>query len=272
MGTWHVNGIPALLPGASNGAPILCIHGAGGTALAWAGARELPPKAAVWVDVLADRLRQVAERRGDRRDRRGAGLRGGTQGRVAPPPGPDPQMLTGNGAAILAELEREWWLQADAAALATIEQPALLVAAADSPPEFHEPIEARAQALPNARTVLVGGGHLIDRPRRTVIAFIEEKLEAGSARTDVSSARDRDLARVRRAGARTTARSLSPTESGSARPSDRAPDEKNGDGRLSRRDPRRSRELRRSRPPEHDQHSRCRGHAGLPVSADETTD
>ena len=47
-------------------------------------------------------------------------------------------MVSGNGPAILAELAGEWWLQADAAALSTIEQPALLVAAADSPPEFHE--------------------------------------------------------------------------------------------------------------------------------------
>jgi hypothetical protein len=51
-------------------------------------------------------------------------------------------MLTGIGAAILAEIAGEWWLQADAAALATIQQPALLVATADSPPEFHAPIEA----------------------------------------------------------------------------------------------------------------------------------
>ena len=85
-------------------------------------------------------------------------------------------MLTGNGAAILAELESEWWLQADAAALGTIQQPALLVAAADSPPEFHEPIEALAQALPHARTALVGGGHLIDPAAPEVIAFIEEVL------------------------------------------------------------------------------------------------
>ncbi len=86
-------------------------------------------------------------------------------------------MLTGNGAAILAEIAGEWWLHADAAALATIQQPALLVAAADSPPEFHEPIEALAQALPNARTALVGGGHLIDPGSPEVIAFIEEELE-----------------------------------------------------------------------------------------------
>jgi pimeloyl-ACP methyl ester carboxylesterase len=85
-------------------------------------------------------------------------------------------MLTCNGAAILAELAGEWWLQADAAALATIQQPALLVAAATRPPEFHEPIEALAHALPNARTVLVGGGHLIDPAAPEVIAFIEEEL------------------------------------------------------------------------------------------------
>jgi hypothetical protein len=52
----------------------------------------------------------------------------------------------------------------------------LLVAAADSPQEFHEPIEALAQALPNARTALVGGGHLIDPAAPEVIAFIEEVL------------------------------------------------------------------------------------------------
>jgi pimeloyl-ACP methyl ester carboxylesterase len=87
-------------------------------------------------------------------------------------------MLTRNGAAILAELEGEWWLQADAPALATIQQPALLVAAGDSPPEFHEPIEALAQTLPNARTALVGGGHLIDPAAPEVIAFIDEVIES----------------------------------------------------------------------------------------------
>ena len=73
-------------------------------------------------------------------------------------------------------LEGEWWLQADAAALATIQQPALLIAAADSPPEFREPIEALARALPNARTALVAGGHLIDPAAAEVTAFIEEVL------------------------------------------------------------------------------------------------
>ena len=56
------------------------------------------------------------------------------------------------------------------------DQPTLLVAAADSPPEFREPVEALAASLPNARTALVGGGHLIDPAAPEVLAFIEEVL------------------------------------------------------------------------------------------------
>ena len=76
----------------------------------------------------------------------------------------------------MPELQGDWWLSADAAALATIRQPTLLVAAADSPPEFHQPVEALAAALPNARTALVGGGHLIDPAAPEVLAFIAEIL------------------------------------------------------------------------------------------------
>jgi pimeloyl-ACP methyl ester carboxylesterase len=84
--------------------------------------------------------------------------------------------LTDNGPAILAELAGEWWLQADRDALATIEQPILMVTAANSPPEFHQGPEAMADALPNARTALVGGGHLIDPASPEVVAFVEEVL------------------------------------------------------------------------------------------------
>jgi pimeloyl-ACP methyl ester carboxylesterase len=85
--------------------------------------------------------------------------------------------MTHNGPAILAEVQGEWWLQADAAALATLDQPALLVAATDSPPELREPTEAMAALLPNARTALVSGGHLIDPAAPEVLAFVEEVLE-----------------------------------------------------------------------------------------------
>jgi esterase len=140
--------------------------------------RELAPAVAAWVDAVADRLRQVAAREGV--DAVAEALICEVAGKDSwrSFPGEIRRMLTGNGAAILAELEGEWWLQADAAALATIQQPALLVAAADSPPEFHEPIEALAQALPNARSALVDGGHLIDPAAPEVIAFIEEVLQS----------------------------------------------------------------------------------------------
>ncbi|MEX2195680.1 MAG: hypothetical protein WD844_10375 [Thermoleophilaceae bacterium] len=66
----------------------------------------------------------------------------------------------------------------DAAAFATIDKPALLVAASESPPEQREMTEAMAGALPNARTALVGGGHLIDPAAPEVLGFIEELLES----------------------------------------------------------------------------------------------
>jgi hypothetical protein len=50
------------------------------------------------------------------------------------------------------------------------------VAATDSRPELREPTEAMAQALPDARTALVGGGHLIYPAAPEVLAFIEEAL------------------------------------------------------------------------------------------------
>jgi pimeloyl-ACP methyl ester carboxylesterase len=257
----RVNGIRLYCEEHGSGAPILCIHGAGGTALTWARAieklaghgrviaydrrgcarsdrpqpyertsigehaedaaallaarasepavvigrsyggtvaidlarrypdrvralvllepdapRELAPAMVTWVNTVTDRLRRVAARDGV--DAIAEALICEVAGRQAWRSFPDEvqQMLSGNGAAIRAELEGEWWLPADAAALATIQQPTLLVAAADSPPEFHEPIEALAQALPNARTALIDGGHLIDPAAPDVIAFIEEVL------------------------------------------------------------------------------------------------
>ena len=135
-----------------------------------------------------DRLRAGRGARRRRRRRRGADHRGGRRGRLA--------LVSRRGAAG-ARRQRarrssrsstgEWWLEADAAATRHDRpQPALLVAAADSPPEFHEPIEAMADALPNARSVLVGGGHLIDPAAPEVLAFIEEVL--GQPQADIASA------------------------------------------------------------------------------------
>jgi esterase len=140
--------------------------------------RELAPAAAEWVDAVVDRLREVAARDGV--DAVAEALIREVAGEDAWRYFPDEvrRMLAGNGPALLAELAGEWWLDADAVALATIEQPALLVMAADSPPEFHQAPEALAEALPNARLARVGGGHLIDPASPGVIAFIEEVLES----------------------------------------------------------------------------------------------
>jgi hypothetical protein len=129
------------------------------------------------VDALADRLRQVAAPEGV--DAVAEALIREVAGKDAWRSFPHQirRMLTGNGAAILAEIAGERWLQADTAVLATIRQHTLPVAPADSSPEFHEPIEALAHALPNARTALVGRGHLINPAAPEVIAFIEEVLE-----------------------------------------------------------------------------------------------
>jgi esterase len=139
--------------------------------------REMAPKAATWIDALASRLREVAARDGS--DAVGEALITAVAGEEAWRSFPEQWqgVLAQNGPAILAELAGEWWLEADAAALATITQPTLLVAAAESPPEFHEPINVFAGALPNARTELVGGDHIIDPAAPQVIAFIEQVLE-----------------------------------------------------------------------------------------------
>jgi esterase len=145
--------------------------------------RELAPAAAEWVDALGDRLRQVSAQAGV--DAVGKALITEVAGEATWRSFPDEwrRVVTDNGPAILAELEGEWWLEADAEELATIEQPALLVAAGDSPPEFHEPIQAIADALPDARSVLVAGGHIIDPAAPEVLTFIREVLGRAQADT-----------------------------------------------------------------------------------------
>jgi esterase len=89
------------------------------------------------------------------------------------------QMFTQNGPALLAELHYVDEALPDAAAFATIEAPALLVAASESPPEQREMTEAMAEVIPDARLVRIGGGHLIDPAGSEVIGFVEEVLESG---------------------------------------------------------------------------------------------
>jgi pimeloyl-ACP methyl ester carboxylesterase len=60
--------------------------------------------------------------------------------------------------------------------LGAIAQPALVVAAEDSPPELAEVSEILASALPSGRLVHVSGGHLIDPAHAAVLAFVDEVL------------------------------------------------------------------------------------------------
>jgi hypothetical protein len=55
----------------------------------------------------------------------------------------------------------------------------VLVAASDSPARFRDPNEVMADALPDARLALIGGGHLIDPAAPEVLTFIEEILRSG---------------------------------------------------------------------------------------------
>jgi hypothetical protein len=48
--------------------------------------------------------------------------------------------------------------------------------ATDSPAAFRQVTEVMAAAIPNARTVLVGGGHLVNPAEPAVLSFIQEVL------------------------------------------------------------------------------------------------
>jgi pimeloyl-ACP methyl ester carboxylesterase len=91
------------------------------------------------------------------------------------------RMFTANSPAILAEFAGGLQ-QVDPAALARIVQPTLLVAATDSPDAFRQVTEAMAAAIPHARTVLVGGGHLVNPAESAVLSFIQEGLVPASDR------------------------------------------------------------------------------------------
>jgi pimeloyl-ACP methyl ester carboxylesterase len=88
------------------------------------------------------------------------------------------RMLIANGPAVLAEL-RGGGLEVDAAALAAIKQPTLLVAA-DSLAPLRDTTYAMAAALPTAQTVLVPGGHMINPAEPAVLDFIREVLAGAS--------------------------------------------------------------------------------------------
>ena len=141
--------------------------------------RELAPELTALIEGLAGRLRTVADRDGV--GAVGEALIGEVAGLDAWRALPDELrgVFASNGRAILAELEGEWWLEATAAALAQVDQPTLVVVAEDSPPAFAKAAEAMARALPRARLVRVGGGHLIDPAGPAVIGFVQRVIAPG---------------------------------------------------------------------------------------------
>lgn len=138
--------------------------------------RELAPAVAEWVDGLTKRLLDVAAQAGVDAVAKALITEVAGENAWLAFPAEIRQLLEQNGPAILAELQGEWWLNADATALTTIHQPVLLVAAADSPAEFRQPVNALAAALPNARTALVAGGHPIGPAAPEVLSFVDEIL------------------------------------------------------------------------------------------------
>jgi pimeloyl-ACP methyl ester carboxylesterase len=145
---------------------------------------EAVPAAAEWARGLGARLRAVAAESGD------AAV---AEALIAEALGPGVwdvlpedlrRLFTDNGPAMLAE-QPAGFLAASAAELATIAQPALLMTAEDSPPMLHEANAALAGILPDARSVRVAGGHMIDPADPAIVAFIQDVL-AGQPRASSS--------------------------------------------------------------------------------------
>ena len=139
--------------------------------------RALAPAAARWVDALGDRLRELAARAGV--DAVGEALVTAAVGAGAWRALPEElrRIVTGNGSGDprRAGGRAGGWRRMPRCSPAASSS-ALLVAAEGSPPEFREATDALAAALPNARTVPVGGDHLIDPAHPAVLAFVAEVL------------------------------------------------------------------------------------------------
>jgi pimeloyl-ACP methyl ester carboxylesterase len=113
--------------------------------------RRLSPEVSRWDEQLAARVEAAAA---EGMDGVGRALLTAVVGEEAWEGFPDEvkEMFTDNGPAILAEL-RGGLLDVDPSALASIEQPTLLVAGTDSPDPFRRGTELMAAAIPNSRKV-----------------------------------------------------------------------------------------------------------------------
>ena len=134
------------------------------------GVLHLDPEAKRWEDELNGRLRAVAgndERVAETLIEAALGP-GGWEAL----PAEARDLFTANAPAIVAEVEG---LNADLdeAALSAIDQPALLVSAAESPEPLRRIAALLAALLPNVEEARVAGGHLIDPADPSVLRFVE---------------------------------------------------------------------------------------------------
>jgi pimeloyl-ACP methyl ester carboxylesterase len=139
----------------------------------------LSASALEWTRSLRDNLRAVAERDGMDAVYEALIDEVGGEGAWDSFPAEAREILTANGPALMAELNYVDEPMPGPADIATIDKPVLLVSAAESPPAQREMNDAMAAVLPDARTVLVGGGHLIDPSAPEVLAFVEELVSSG---------------------------------------------------------------------------------------------
>jgi pimeloyl-ACP methyl ester carboxylesterase len=91
------------------------------------------------------------------------------------------EMFTHNSPAIVAEM-RGRWLDLSPEDLAAIEQPTLVVLAADSPEAFRRVDELVADIIPNSEAVLVEGGQFINPAHPVVLEFLDRLLEPDADR------------------------------------------------------------------------------------------
>jgi pimeloyl-ACP methyl ester carboxylesterase len=135
----------------------------------------LSAEGAVWLERVGAHLHDAAARSGP--DAIGEALIDEVLGEGAWPSLPEAMraMFTENGPAILAEVPYRGSMPGPKR-FAAIGQPALLVAAAESPPEQQAMVEAMAEAIPDGRLERVGGGHLIDPAAPEVLRFVAGAL------------------------------------------------------------------------------------------------
>ncbi|WP_394848454.1 alpha/beta hydrolase [Pendulispora brunnea] len=143
-----------------------------------AGLVNLVPEAKAWADGVLARVLAAAEREpSDAAKALVHEILG--EGGWEKLPAPLQSMFTGNSPAVVAEM-RGGFLEAEPEELAKLGIPVLLVASAESPPAFRQVVAAMGAAIPNARTALVPGGHLIDLAEPAVLELVATAIQGTS--------------------------------------------------------------------------------------------